>query len=103
MQIAIILIFSTILISTAFLLFINSLPDTKTKQGVSSTSGTSQLSLHPVFSLDNAYSVNRESSASNCPARPEGEEYFDGITSELISERNDPNLAKLIINIRNEF
>lgn len=103
MKIAIILIFSTILISTAFLLFINSLPDAKTNRVISSTSGTSQLSLRPVFSLDNACSVNRESSASNCPARPEGEEYFDGITSELVSERNDPNLAKLIINIRSEF
>ena len=101
MEIAIILIFSSVLFSTAFLFFINSLPSMNSKQVVPPVSELENLNLRPVFSLDNAGIVNKESSAPNCPVRPIGEEYFDGITSELTNERNDPNLAKLIINIRN--
>lgn len=99
MEIAIIMILTTIAFSTLLCVAVNFLPSTKSSNS-SIPAKDFQFCLRQTYSLHNACIINRDSSAPNRPVRPDGEEYFDGITAELTNERNDPLLAKQIINIR---
>ena len=99
MKIAIILILTAIAFATFLSVLVNFLPSSKTNKSCVDLKN-SQFCLRRTYSFNNACVINRDSSAPNRPVRPDGEEYFDGITAELTNERNDPLLAKQIINIR---